>query len=119
MIQNIPLRGHRDSVENDAELAEKDGIYGRESKEEIETLRTMFRMAPECLMFYCFRLDFFVLFLWYFKVNCNINYLWLFMFYSMVCICKTTQWQHRSIRWQQAGHVEIYVVLIKTTSQVR
>ena len=31
---------------------------GIESKEGIETLRTMFRMAHECLMFYCFNLDF-------------------------------------------------------------
>ena len=37
----------------------------------------------------------------------------------MVRICKIGQWQQCSISWQQAGHVEIYVVLIKTTSQVR
>ena len=48
--------------------------YDIESKDKIETLRTMFRMAPEYLMFYCFSLDFFFfLVLWCFKVNCNIN----------------------------------------------
>ena len=30
-----------------------------------------------------------------------------------------TQWQKFSIFWQQAGHEEIYIVLINTTNQVR
>ena len=30
------------------------------------------------------------------------------MFYCMVGICKITQWDQCSIRWQQAGHVEIF-----------
>ena len=47
--------------------------YGIELKEGTETLRTMFRITPECLMFYCFSLDFLFLLLWYFKVNCNVN----------------------------------------------
>ena len=41
------------------------------------------------------------------------------MLYSMIGICKITQWQDCLICCQQADHVEIYVVLIKTTSQVR
>ena len=30
-----------------------------------------------------------------------------------------TQWQKFSVFWQQAGHVEIIIVLINTTNQVR
>ena len=30
-----------------------------------------------------------------------------------------TQWQKFSVFWQQAGDVEIYIVLINTTNQVR
>ena len=68
------MRGHRDSAKNNAELEESDitnfgnlGIESKEGiktlrKEAIETLRTMFKMAHECLMFYCFSLDFFVCF---------------------------------------------------------
>ena len=33
--------------------------------------------------------------------------------------CIMTQCQLFSILWQKAGHVEIYIVLINTTSQVR
>ena len=40
------------------------------------------------------------------------------MFYSMVDKCMT-QWQNFSVFWQQADHVEIYIVLINTTNQVR
>ena len=40
------------------------------------------------------------------------------MFYSMVDKC-LTQWQKFSVFWEQAGHVEIYIVLINTTNQVR
>ena len=29
------------------------------------------------------------------------------------------QWQKFSVFWQQAGHVEIYIVLINTANQVR
>ena len=36
--------------------------YGIESNQGIETLRTMFRMTPEYLMFYCFSLVFFLVF---------------------------------------------------------
>ena len=36
--------------------------YGIESREGIETLRTMFRMPHDCLIFYCLSLDFFVVF---------------------------------------------------------
>ena len=54
MIQNISLRGHRDNVKNEAELSESGLYYGTESKEGIETLVTMFRIALECLMFFCF-----------------------------------------------------------------
>ena len=41
------------------------------------------------------------------------------MFCSMVNKCVMTQWQKFSIYWQQAGHVEVYIVLIDTTNQVR
>ena len=34
------------------------------------------------------------------------------MFYSMVDKCIAAQWQTFSIFWQQAGHVETYIVLI-------
>ena len=29
------------------------------------------------------------------------------------------QWEMFSVFWQQTGHVEIYIVLINTTNQVR
>ena len=41
-----------------------------------------------------------------------------FMFYSMVNKCMN-QWQKFSVFWEQAGHVEIYIVYINTTNQVR
>ena len=41
------------------------------------------------------------------------------MFYSMVNKCIMPQWQKCSIFWQQASHVEIYIVLSNTTNQVR
>ena len=41
------------------------------------------------------------------------------MVYSMVNKCIVTQWQKFSILWQQAGHVELYFLLINTTNQVR
>lgn len=53
-----------------------------------------------------------------FKENCNVNELWFFMLYSMLGKYKITQWQHCLVNWQETGHVEMYIVLIKTTSQV-
>ena len=41
------------------------------------------------------------------------------MFYSMGDKFIMTQWQKFPILWQQGGHVEIYIVLINTTNQVR
>ena len=41
------------------------------------------------------------------------------MFYGMFDKCIMTQWQKFSIFWQQAGYVEIYIVLINTTNHVR
>ena len=38
--------------------------------------------------------------------------------YSMVNK-RMTQWQKFPLFWQQAGHVEIYIILINTTRQVR
>ena len=70
----------------------------------------MIYFSLDCFPF-CF--DFFN-----FKENYNVNELWFFMLYSIVGKCKITQWQHCSISWQETGHVEIYFVLIKTTSQV-
>ena len=84
-------------------------FYDIESKEGVETLRNMFRMAHECLVFYSFSLDFFVcLFLLYFQVNCN--QLWLFMCYSMVGICKITKWHHCSICWhhRSCGNMDCF-----------
>ena len=43
----------------------------------------------------------------------------IFMFHSMVEECIMTHWQKFSIFWQQAGRVEIHIVLINTTNQVR
>ena len=43
----------------------------------------------------------------------------LLRFTARLVYAKINQWQHRSICWQQAGHVELCVVLIKTPSQVR
>ena len=60
---------------------------------------------------HCFIVDFFLFFV------CDIIYSF-FMFYSIVNKCMT-QWQKFSVFWQQAGHVEIYIVLINTTNQVR
>ena len=34
------------------------------------------------------------------------------MFYSMVGVCKITQWQHYLVSFQQAGHVEDCFALI-------
>ena len=41
------------------------------------------------------------------------------MLYSMFDKCIVIQLQKFSIFWQLAGHVEIYIVLINTTNQVR
>ena len=41
-----------------------------------------------------------------------------FIFYDMVDKCMT-QWQKFSLFWQQASHVEIYIVLTNITNQVR
>ena len=79
----------------------------------------MFSKPHECLMFYCFPLDFCCCFGGISRQTEIINWLWHFMFYRMGRICKITQWQHCSICWQQASHVEIYVALIKATSHVR
>ena len=63
--QNIPLRGHRDSakmIQNwekvNLLILEILYYYVMDPREEIETLRTMFSKPHECLMFYCFPLDF-------------------------------------------------------------
>ena len=53
--------------------------YGIESREGIETLRTMFRMPHNCLIFYCLSLDFF---LWYFKTKCNIYFIYDFLCFT-------------------------------------
>ena len=41
------------------------------------------------------------------------------MCYSLFDKCIMTQWQRFLIFWEQALHVEIYIVLINTTNQVR
>ena len=66
------------------------------------------------LLFHCRFL--FVFCLWYFKQTVKLIIYSFFMFYSMVNKCMT-QWQKFSVFWQQAGHVEIYIVLINTTKQ--
>ena len=70
-------------------------------------------------MIYCFIVDFRLFFV------CDISKQTVtsiicsfFMFYSMVGKCMT-QWQKLSVFWQQAGHVEMYIVLINTTNKVR
>ena len=73
--------------------------------------RNMFRISHNCLICYCLR----VYLLWYFNTNCSIDLVWIFMLCNMVGIFKVA----RAICWQQANYVEIYVVLIRTTRQVR
>ena len=68
------------------------------------------------LLFHCRFL--FVFCLRYFKQTVILIIYSHFMFYSIVDQCMT-QWQKFSVFWQQAGHVEIYIVLINTTNQVR
>ena len=70
---------------------------------------------PQVLLFYIGSF----LYLRYFKAGCNINELWLSMFYNMAAVFKITQWQQCSICWQKAGYVEIFIVLNKTINQVR
>ena len=73
--------------------------------------RNMFRISHNCLICYCLR----IYLLWYFNTNCSIDLVWIFMLCNMVSIFKVA----RAICWQQANYVEIYVVLIRTTRQVR
>ena len=75
-------------------------------------LRSLYRD----LLFHCGFL--FVFCLRYFKQTMKLIICSFFMFYSMANKCMT-QWQKFSVFWQQAGHVEIYIVLINTTNQVR
>ena len=60
----------------------------------------------------------FVFCLWCFTKTVILIIYRFFMFYSIVDKFMT-QWQMFSVFWQQAGHVEIYIVLINTTYQVR
>ena len=90
-------------------------FYGIESREGKETLRTMFRMPNNCLIFLCLSLDFFVIF------QDKLQY-WLimaFLCFTAWLVHAKQLWQHCLICWQQADHVEIYVALFKTISQVR
>ena len=68
------------------------------------------------LLFHCRFI--FVFCLWYFKQTVIRIIYSFFMFYSMVYKCMA-QWQKFSLFWQQAGHVEIYIVLINNANQVR
>ena len=68
------------------------------------------------LLFHCRFI--FVFCLWYFKQTVIRIIYSFFMFYSMVDKCMA-QWQKFSLSWQQAGHVEIYIVLINGANQVR
>ena len=78
--------------------------YGIESREGKETLKTMFRMLHNCLIFYCLSLDFFVVF--YDKLQ-----YWLIMAFYVL--------QHGWHMQRISGSTFLHVVLIKTTSQVR
>ena len=84
--------------------------------------RREFQSLCHDLLFHC-RFPF-VFCLWYFKQTVNIIiiiillFIVFLMFCSMVKKCMT-QWKKFSVFWQQAYHVEIYIVLINTTNQVR
>ena len=75
-----------------------------------------FQSLGHDLLFHCRFI--FVFCLWYFKQTVILIIYSFFMFYSMVDKCMT-QWEKFSLFWQQAGHVEIYIVLINTANQVR
>ena len=74
-----------------------------------------FQSLRHDLLFHCRFIFHFCL--WYFKQTV-ILYVVFFMFYSIVDKCMT-QWEKFSLFWQQAGHVEIYIVLMNTANQVR
>ena len=65
-----------------------------------------------------FSLDFFLFVFLILKKIAMLMSCGFFMLYSMLGKYKITQWQHCLVNWQETGHVEIYIVLIKTTSQV-
>ena len=67
---------------------------------------------------YSFIVDFFLFFVCDISDKLILIISSFFMFYSMVDKC-VTHWQKLSVFWQQAGHVEIYIVLINTTNQMR
>ena len=62
---------------------------------------------------------YFALSLWYIKQTVILIVYSFFMFYSLVDKCLMTQGQQFSIFWQQADHLEIYIVPTSTTNQVR
>ena len=68
------------------------------------------------LLFHCRFL--FVFRLWYFRQTVKLIIYSFFMYYSIVNKCMT-QLQKFSVFWQQTGHVEMYIILINTTNQVR
>ena len=68
------------------------------------------------LLFHC--RFFFAFCLRYFKQTVKLIICSFFMFYSMANKCMT-QWQKFSVFWQQAGHVEIYILLFNTTYEFR
>ena len=78
-----------------------------------------FQSLCDDLLFQCrFLFALFILFA-IFQTNCNINYLQFFNVLQQKCImminvdkCLMTQGQQFSIFWQQAGHLEIYIVSI-------
>ena len=72
-------------------------------------------LCHDLLFHYRFLFDFC---LWYFKQTVILFIYIFFMFYSMVDKFMTHQ-QRFSVFWQQAGHVEIYIVLINTINQVK
>ena len=65
-------------------------------------------------MIYCFIVDS----LCVLKQAVLMTFYSIFMFYSMVDKCMN-KWQKFSAFWQQAGHMETYIVLINTNKQVR
>ena len=64
------------------------------------------KTASECLMTLFQFIDFFALFLTYFKANFGINC--SFLCFTAWLVNIETQGQQCSVSWQQASHVEIY-----------
>ena len=109
MHQNIKVSGRRDSAKNDSESVKSDlnnfgnlvDYYGIEPREGTETLRSMFRMPHDCLIFYCLSVDFLCCISRQTAILISCG----FLCFTAWLIC--AKYQCCLICWQQAGHVKI------------